>query len=210
MSRNVPETLQEPSRKQSNPKKQPRQGFLGGSTPHAPMRKPRSPEDYDCVTGPKNGDNMNRRNFLSKSGLLAATPFMAAAQQGGRRDEQPREGRGGRGGMARGPVGERGLQPLDGGKIGNTPAMKITDIKTFLVGAGGRNWVYVKILTDQGIFGIGEAYSAGPDEATIKVIEDFKIWLVGNDPRNVQYLFDLMYNTTRFPGGIMLNSRLCG
>jgi galactonate dehydratase len=88
--------------------------------------------------------------------------------------------------------------------------MKITDIKTFLVGGGGRNWVYVKILTDQGIFGIGEAYSAGPDEATIKVIEDFKIWLVGNDPRNVQYLFDVMYNTTRFPGGIVVNSAMSG
>ena len=45
--------------------------------------------------------------------------------------------------------------------------MKITDIKTFLVGGGGRNWVYVKILTDQGIYGIGEAYSAGPDEAIV-------------------------------------------
>src|SRR5882672_5800414 len=163
-----------------------------------------------ALPGPKNGEDMNRRNFLGKSGLLAATPFIAAAQQGGRRDEQPREGRGGRGGMARGPVGERGLQPLDGGKIGNTPAMKITDIKTFLVGASGRNWVYVKVLTDQGIFGIGEAYSAGPDEATIKVIEDFKSWLVGNDPRNVQYLFDLMYNTTRFPGGIIVNSAISG
>ena len=88
--------------------------------------------------------------------------------------------------------------------------MKITDIKTFLVGGGGRNWVYVKILTDQGIYGIGEAYSAGPDEATVKVIEDFKSWLIGNDPRNVQYLFDLMYNTTRFPGGIIVNSAISG
>ena len=103
--------------------------------------------------------------------------------------------------MTNGPI-TGGLQPLNGGKIGNTPAMKITDIKTFLVGAGGRNWVYVKVLTDQGIFGIGEAYSAGPDEATVKVIEDFKSWLIGNDPRNVQYLFDVMYNTTRFPGGL--------
>jgi hypothetical protein len=105
--------------------------------------------------------------------------------------------------MTRGAIDRGGLQPLNGGKIGNTPAMKITDIKTFLVGAGGRNWVYVKVLTDQGIYGIGEAYSAGPDEATVKVIEDFKSWLIGNDPRNVQYLFDLMYNTTRFPGGII-------
>src|SRR5947199_1729511 len=110
--------------------------------------------------------------------------------------------------MTRGPIGERGLLPLNGGKIGNTPAMKITDIKTFLVGGGGRNWVYVKILTDQGLFGIGEAYSAGPDEATVKVIEDFKIWLVGNDPRNVQYLFDLMYTTPPFPGAMIVISAM--
>ena len=146
---------------------------------------------------------MMRRRFLFSAGMAAAAPFAAAAQQrggqgagrGGPQGGAP--GRGGRGG-ARGSQ-PQGLQPLDGGKIGNTPAMKITDIKTFLVGAGGRNWVYVKILTDQGIYGIGEAYSAGPDEATVKVIEDFKSWLVGNDPRNVQYLFDVMYNTTRFP-----------
>jgi homoaconitase/3-isopropylmalate dehydratase large subunit len=39
--------------------------------------------------------------------------------------------------------------------MGLKPGMKITDIKTFLVNGGGRNWVYVKILTDQDIFGIG-------------------------------------------------------
>jgi galactonate dehydratase len=66
------------------------------------------------------------------------------------------------------------------------------------------------VLTDQGLFGIGEAYSAGPDEATLKVIEDFKTWLTGEDPRNVQYLFDLMYNTTRFPGGLVVNAAISG
>ena len=128
---------------------------------------------------------MKRRQFLLNSGLLAAAPFAAAQQQGGGRggappvtpaNGPPGRGRGGRGATA---AESHGLQPLNGGKIGNTPAMKITDIKTFLVGAGGRNWVYVKVLTDQGIYGIGEAYSAGPDEATVKVIEDFKSWLVG-------------------------------
>ena len=44
----------------------------------------------------------------------------------------------------------------------------------------------------------------------MKVIEDFKLWLVGQDPRNVQYLFDLMYNTTRFPGGLIVNSAISG
>ena len=94
--------------------------------------------------------------------------------------------------------------------MGDQPAIKITDIKTFLVWSGGRNWIYVKVLTDQGIYGIGEAYSCGPDEATVKVIEDYKLWLVGQDPRNIQYLWDLMYNTTRFPGGSIVNSAISG
>ncbi|MDA0206790.1 MAG: galactonate dehydratase [Acidobacteria bacterium] len=94
--------------------------------------------------------------------------------------------------------------------MGDKPAIKITDIKTFLVGTGSRNWIYVKVETDQGISGIGEAYSVGPDEATVKVIEDYKLWLVGHDPRNVQYLWDLMYNTTRFPGGSVVNSAISG
>lgn len=94
--------------------------------------------------------------------------------------------------------------------MGDHPALKITDIKTFLVGAGNRNWIYVKIETDQGISGIGEAYSVGPDEATVKVIEDYKLWLVGQDPRNIQHLWDLMYNITRFPGGSIVNSAISG
>jgi galactonate dehydratase len=94
--------------------------------------------------------------------------------------------------------------------MGDQPALTITDIKTFLVGAGSRNWIYVKIETDQGISGIGEAYSVGPDEATVKVIEDYKLWLVGQDPRNIQHLWDLMYNITRFPGGSVVNSAISG
>ncbi len=42
--------------------------------------------------------------------------------------------------------------------------MKITDVKTFVVGNppphfGGRYWVFLKLTTDNGIEGIGEAYS---------------------------------------------------
>ena len=80
---------------------------------------------------------MKRRYFLGKLGLAAASPLVANAQQsrGSGNREQPAAGggRGGRGGMTSGAIGDRGLQPLNGGKIGNTPAMKITDIKTFLV-----------------------------------------------------------------------------
>lgn len=62
--------------------------------------------------------------------------------------------------------------------------MKITKIDTFLVNMGHRNIPYVKVYTDEGIYGVGEAYSCGPDKATIEVIRDFEEWLIGHDPRD--------------------------
>ncbi|MGA2269436.1 MAG: galactonate dehydratase [Bryobacteraceae bacterium] len=90
------------------------------------------------------------------------------------------------------------------------PALKITDIQSFLVGVGGRNLCFVKVLTDQGIIGWGEAYSVGPDEATVATIRDFRNWLAGKDPRNVEYLWATMYNFTRFPGGAVINAAISG
>ncbi|MFN0171575.1 MAG: galactonate dehydratase [Bryobacteraceae bacterium] len=95
-------------------------------------------------------------------------------------------------------------------QVGSRPAMKITGIHTFLVGAGGRNWIFVKVETDQGIHGIGEAYSCGPDEATVAVIRDFKSWLVGQDPRNIEHLWNMMVAFTRFPGGLVVNAAISG
>ena len=99
---------------------------------------------------------------------------------------------------------------LQAAQTGTKPNLKITDIRTYLAGVGNRNFVFVKVLTDQGLDGVGEAYSCGPDEATVKVIEDFKPWLIGQDPRNIQYLWDLMYNFTRFPGGSVVNAAISG
>jgi len=90
------------------------------------------------------------------------------------------------------------------------PQIKITDIKTFLVNTGGRNLCFVKVLTDQGIHGIGEAYSVGPDEATVAAINDYKGWLVGQDPRNIEYIWATLYNFTRFPGGSVINAAISG
>jgi galactonate dehydratase len=89
------------------------------------------------------------------------------------------------------------------------PEIRITDIKTFLVGLG-RNHVFVKVETDQGIHGIGEAYSCGPDRATVAAIADFKDWLVGQDPRNVEHLWAMMYNFSRFPGGSVIGAAISG
>jgi len=87
--------------------------------------------------------------------------------------------------------------------------MKITDIKTFCVNLG-RNLVFVKVCTDEGIEGVGEAYSVGPDDATVATIHHFKDWLLGRDPTNIEYLWQLMYNGMRFPGGSVVNAAISG
>lgn len=88
--------------------------------------------------------------------------------------------------------------------------MKITRIETFLVHPAGRNFVFVRVHTDAGLHGIGEAYSAGPDDAVAAVIHDFEGWLVGRDPRDIEFLWQLMYNASRFPGGVITNAAISG
>src|SRR6476469_3040876 len=89
------------------------------------------------------------------------------------------------------------------------PEIRITDVRTFLVGLG-RNHLFIKVETDQGIHGIGEAYSCGPDQATVSAVHDFKDWLVGQDPRNIEHLWATMYNFSRFPGGLVVNAAISG
>jgi galactonate dehydratase len=88
--------------------------------------------------------------------------------------------------------------------------LKITKIDTFLVHPDHRNFVFVKVHTDEGIYGVGEAYSAGPDEAVAAVIHDFEHWIVGRDPRDIEHLWQLMYNASRFPGGVITGAAISG
>lgn len=88
--------------------------------------------------------------------------------------------------------------------------MKITKIDTYLVNLGHRNIPYVKVHTDEDIYGIGEAYSCGPDKATVEVIHDFEEWLIGRDPRDIEGLWQLMYAGSRFPGGSVVNAAISG
>ena len=88
--------------------------------------------------------------------------------------------------------------------------MKITKITPYLVNLGHRNIPFVKVYTDEDIYGVGEAYSCGPDKATIEVIGYFEEWLIGRDPRDIEGLWNLMYAGSRFPGGSVVNAAISG
>lgn len=71
--------------------------------------------------------------------------------------------------------------------------MKITEVKTFVVGNPWKNWVFVKVYTDEGITGIGEAtsgLSTKPGEAEVQELGRF---VIGEDPLQPERLWQKMY-----------------
>lgn len=79
--------------------------------------------------------------------------------------------------------------------------MKITRIETFLVNAippqaGGweaRNWLFVKVHTDEGIYGVGEA--SGWPRVVQTAIEDLSCLVVGEDPMHIERLWQKMMSS---------------
>src|SRR5476649_2904384 len=67
-------------------------------------------------------------------------------------------------------------------------AMKITDIKTFLVHPGrGKNWLLVKVDTDEGLFGWGECYTQADRDRAIEVhVHAMKRYLIGRSPFDIK------------------------
>ena len=88
--------------------------------------------------------------------------------------------------------------------------MKITDIRTFHASDGTRNNIFIEIATDEGITGVGEAYSIGPDRSVISMLDEMKPWFVGQDPGRIEWLLRRTKNTLRFPLGQVAWSALSG
>ena len=88
--------------------------------------------------------------------------------------------------------------------------MKITGITTFHAFASGRNNIFIEVATDDGITGVGEAYSIGPDRSVIAMIDEMTPWFVGQDPGRIEWLLRRAKNTMRFPLGQVAWSALSG
>ena len=64
--------------------------------------------------------------------------------------------------------------------------MKFTEVKTLLMGVGQtpRNWLFVKVYTDEGITGIGEA--SGWPKVIKAAIDDISPMVIGEDPMHIE------------------------
>jgi mannonate dehydratase len=71
--------------------------------------------------------------------------------------------------------------------------MKITDAKV-IVCSPGRNFVTLKIFTDEGIYGLGDATLNGMEKIVASYLENYCIpSLIGMDPRNIEDIWHFFY-----------------
>jgi galactonate dehydratase len=89
--------------------------------------------------------------------------------------------------------------------------VRIARISTHVVNAGIRNWVFVRVDTDEpGLYGLGEATLEFQTRAVVGAIEDLSGIVVGEDPRRIEHLWQLLYRRPFFKGGIVTMSALSG
>ena len=86
--------------------------------------------------------------------------------------------------------------------------MKVTDIKVFNVDCFRTNWVFVKVYTDEGIAGVGEATLEYKEKALEGAVEHIKEYLVGKDPRDIENHWHSIYRDAYWRGGPVLMSAL--
>ena len=85
--------------------------------------------------------------------------------------------------------------------------MKITKLTTYTVPP---RWLFVKIETDEGIVGWGEPVIEGRAATVAAAVDELSDYLVGQDPRNIEDLWTVMYRGGFYRGGSIMMSALAG
>lgn len=94
--------------------------------------------------------------------------------------------------------------------------MKITDVRVFVVNPtaaepfkglghlyprGGINYVVVKVLTDEGIYGVGEGTLFASELAVAATLQHWRELLLGKDPRNIEDIWHFLHRATYWRNG---------
>lgn len=86
--------------------------------------------------------------------------------------------------------------------------MKITEIRPIICDAYRMNWVFVKMITDSGIHGVGEATLEYHELSVAKAIEEIGANFIGKDPHAVEAFSHYAYRDSYWQGGAVIMSAL--
>ena len=91
--------------------------------------------------------------------------------------------------------------------------VKITGMKVFgvsLTRDSDRPYVFVKLETNQGVVGWGEGTLEGKAAAVMSCVEDFREFLIGKDPLQVEHHWQSMYVHSFYRAGPVIGSAISG
>lgn len=93
--------------------------------------------------------------------------------------------------------------------------MKITDVDVFRMSTpvhktAGTNWMFVRITTDTGDYGWGEASTQYKDAGVAAEIGEFAKYLEGKDPFQIENTWTSLYRRVTWTGGAVSMSAISG
>lgn len=86
--------------------------------------------------------------------------------------------------------------------------MKVTDVKVFAVDCYRTNWMFVKVYTDEGLIGVGEATLEYKEQALTGAVAHIREYLTGKNPLNIADHWFHIYRDAYWRGGPVLMSAL--
>lgn len=86
------------------------------------------------------------------------------------------------------------------------PRMKITAVDTIMTGSN----VYVKISTNEGITGYGDATNNFVPHSVVGMLKDIIPYLIGEDPQRIEYLWQSCFRRRFYRGGPATGTALSG
>jgi L-alanine-DL-glutamate epimerase-like enolase superfamily enzyme len=138
-------------------------------------------QEYGTSPGPR---GITRREFIN----LAAAGLLA--------------------GCSGGSAGAPAMTPTGAPRYHERGTMKITSVEAYPVWGGLRNFLFVVVDTDEGIYGVGEAGITGRELAIVGAIEHFKPLLIGQDPFRTEHLWQMLFRGGFFPAQRILSAAI--
>lgn len=79
--------------------------------------------------------------------------------------------------------------------------VRITQVETFTVSGGWKNWLFVRVHTDTGLYGIGEGTLNGFIKTTETAVHELAHLAVGQEPEHITRLAKRLLDSVSLDGG---------
>lgn len=84
--------------------------------------------------------------------------------------------------------------------------MKITGMDLFVVDADWRDWIFIKLSTDEGIVGFGETGLSGGEQSVFAALHKIKSYLLGKSPFDIESHWRAIYHGNFWRGPVLTSA----